>query len=349
MSTHAATYFDGLTARPHAVALSLTRENGEMYWVLEGEHVSLRHPVVTSQLTTPLQGARRFLRFPDGASCEMADSRELDDAQAAPSPSPHRKLTETIERRPILAAIATIVFMVAAIAAFQWTMPRLANHIAARLPASIERRLARETLAVLDQHIFQHSSLTPKRQSQLTSRFEQLVINSEYRRVTRLVFRDMRDGTANAFALPDGTVILTDRLVLLASDDDQIMAVLAHEIGHLHHRHSLRQLLQNSVTLLLVTSITGDTSALSNVAGALPLVVLSAQYSRDHEREADAFALKTLRAADIPPGAFVLIMNRMEQDARKIYGGNPPQFLSTHPPTEERVQLYQELHDKAAP
>ncbi len=136
----------------------------------------------------------------------------------------------------------------------------------------------------------------------------------------------------NAFALPGGTVVLLDELVAAAKDDDEILAVLAHEIGHLHGRHTMRQVLQTSAAGVIVEAVVGDVLSASSYAAALPAFLLEARYSRAFEREADAFGLTLLDRAGIDRAHFVNFLTRMEQE----YPSHLPGFLSTHPRAEER-------------
>ena len=76
----------------------------------------------------------------------------------------------------------------------------------------------------------------------------------------------------NAFALPAGTIVITDELVQLARHDDELRAVFAHEIGHITGRHAMRMLLQNSATALLAVGLLGDVSAVSSMTAAVPAV-----------------------------------------------------------------------------
>jgi Zn-dependent protease with chaperone function len=83
--------------------------------------------------------------------------------------------------------------------------------------------------------------------------------------------------------------VITDDLVKIAKSDDEIIAVLAHEIGHVRGRHALRQLLQAAGISALAVAVLGDVSSFSAILGAAP-ALLHAKHSRDFEREADTFA-----------------------------------------------------------
>ena len=129
-------------------------------------------------------------------------------------------------------------------------------------------------------------------------------------------------------------MVVTDPLVELAASDSELIAVLAHEIGHLRQRHSLRRLLQASATTVLVIAITGDIGSVASLAAALPTVLLQSRYSRDFEREADDFALDYMKRRGIPTQSLGDILLRMEKERA---GSDVPDYLSTHPSTRERA------------
>jgi predicted Zn-dependent protease len=112
--------------------------------------------------------------------------------------------------------------------------------------------------------------------------------------------------------------------------------VLAHELGHVHERHALRGVIQSSVVGVLVAVWLGDVSSL---ATALPAAVLDARYSRDFEREADAYAAELLRANGADALAFAEFLARLEV----AHGGGGPApallaYLASHPATAERIR-----------
>jgi Zn-dependent protease with chaperone function len=149
---------------------------------------------------------------------------------------------------------------------------------------------------------------------------------------------------ANAFALPSGIVVITDDLVELARSDDELAAVLAHEVGHLRERHALRHALQSSAAGLVVAALTGDLVSVSSLAATLPTLLVDTSYSRAFEREADDAALAWLRSAGVPPRLYAAFLGRLQtrQDLRRGETGNGSSpvrdYLSTHPDTAERIR-----------
>jgi Zn-dependent protease with chaperone function len=342
MNATPANYFDGRTTHPHLVTLS--REAGD--WLITGDGIQLRLPADQACLPPAVGESTRYLRLPEGARCEISDLTTF--AQLEPSEKTKLSRIDQIvirlEANERLVAVATLVFVAALVATFYFSLPRLAARIAKAIPMAVEQRISRHALDVLDNSWFGYSSLSWERQQELLTSFNSLLTATGYNgKPLKLKFRRMVADGANAFALPDGTLIITDGLVNLAQDDDEIMAVLAHEIGHCENHHAVRMLLQDSAAFVFAVSLLGDTSAVTNIAGTLPLMLTSRKYSRDFETEADLYALRAMQRAEIPIHRFIDIMERMETTQKH---GAPLRYISTHPPTADRLKIFRDALPK---
>ncbi|HEX2101968.1 MAG TPA: M48 family metallopeptidase, partial [Candidatus Synoicihabitans sp.] len=141
----------------------------------------------------------------------------------------------------------------------------------------------------------------------------------------------------NAFALPGNIIVVTDALVTMAEDEEEIAAVLAHELGHLRAHHPVQRLLLGSTALLVLTAATGDLSTLTSFAATLPFLLLQNGYSREFESAADTFAAERLLEAGIDPARLAAILMRMDK-THDDFVSRRFTYLSTHPATEDRVQ-----------
>ena len=231
-------------------------------------------------------------------------------------------------------ALASIVVAVVAVwAILTFGVPQLARSVAFALPEHAEIVLRDEGLGVMDRVFFEHSELPESTRARIRVQFEELQgVSPEFANY-RLEFRASKIG-ANAFAVPGGIVVLTDELVELADTDEQIVAVLAHEVGHLHGRHSMRILLQNSVSALFIAGLTGDISNITALAGAIPTVLMHAKYSRDFESEADDFAFRYLESQGISTNVLSELLLKLEAEEG---GSSVPGWLSSHPPSRQRT------------
>jgi Zn-dependent protease with chaperone function len=322
-----ATYFDGQNARRHDVELDI--RFGRV--IVRGGGVERDEPIGAVEITEPLGRTARMIRFPDRAFCE------IDDAAAFAALLEANYLGAGVvsrweESRRWIAASA-VAFVVAVWAGYQFGLPAAASMVAERLPPAAVDRIGSHVLTVLDRTVFEPSQVPAARQAHLAARFEALRLpGGTARRQHRILFRRSGALGANAVALPSGEIVLTDGIVSLAGDDRELLAVLAHEAGHVQRRHGLRHLLQNSVVALLITWYVGDVGAL---AAAAPTAILQAKYSRDFEREADDYAAESLRQNGIPLSHLADILLRLEQSHG---GSSATSYLSSHPAAAERLE-----------
>ncbi len=133
-------------------------------------------------------------------------------------------------------------------------------------------------------------------------------------------------------------IYVTDALVELAPDDDAVLGVLAHELGHIEQRHLMRRLFASAAVGAAAAVLFGD---VSTVLAALPAILIDLDYSRAMEREADLYAVELLRANGISTGSLATLFERMQQAHDKRGPQSDwPAYLSTHPPTPERIELF---------
>ena len=148
----------------------------------------------------------------------------------------------------------------------------------------------------------------------------------------------------NAFALPGGKVGLNTGLLRVATDQDQLAAVLGHEIGHVMYRHagervSQQQLAQAGVALAGAYAgrrASGDNvNTLMAALGAGVQVGVLLPFSRKHESEADRAGQRLMAQAGFDPRAAVTLWQNMQQATGS--DGRPPEVLSTHPDPAGRI------------
>ncbi len=159
-------------------------------------------------------------------------------------------------------------------------------------------------------------------------------------------FKVLKDKTPNAFALPGGKVGVNTGLFKVTKNDDQLAAVMAHEVGHAIARHSAERMSRQ----MMVQGGLGIAGAASGAsAGAVDMIAQAATlglvlpFTRDQESEADEIGLFYMAKAGYDPREAVKLWRNFAS-----YGGDrPPEFLSTHPAPETRIKRLQALMPKA--
>ncbi|WP_445370320.1 M48 family metallopeptidase [Methylomonas sp. HW2-6] len=324
----AAVYYDGRSAKAHPVTLCL--EDDKL--LLQGKEVVRREVLTGLEIQPPLASTPWVVLFADGARCEVADSRGF--AELFPGTDSRVAALENSWR---WSGFALLLVLVIAGAGYVWGLPYAAQRLAERIPVELAQSLDRQVLADLDRHLLQPSRLSPERQGQINAKLGNLVLADEAGRPAGLEFRASAELGANAFTLPGGNVVVLDALIELADDDEQIVAVLLHEMGHVAGRHALRQLLQASAVGLALAWYVGD---FSQVLAAAPALLLEARYSREFERDADQFAADALKANAIPPGRLADMLQKLEAARQGNYNrkfADGLDYLSSHPSSEERI------------
>ena len=158
------------------------------------------------------------------------------------------------------------------------------------------------------------------------------------------------DDEVNAFALPGGHIYLHTGLLLRARDVNELAGVIAHEIGHVVRRHIARNYAKQRAgsvahqALVLGALIYGGGGAAqaANLAGALAGAAVLNSFSREAEREADDFAVHWLPRAGYDPEGVPSFFEALQRE----HGGGPPEFLSSHPNSTNRIRATREAIEK---
>jgi Zn-dependent protease with chaperone function len=330
MFTFNANFFDGKTSKAHAVEVSF---DGDVFTII-GENLVYEIKERDMGILPPLGDTRRVLTLATGERLETNDLETIASLEAKMQRNQGMTFVNKIEKRWqwVLTSVAGMVVFIWAFVKFG--IPVIATQAAFMTPISVAELISNQTLKLIDSQILEPSQLPVVRQKELTSEFEKITasIGGDY--PYRLEFRNGADIGANAFALPDGTIIMTDELVELSEDDLEIIGVLAHEVGHVKHRHGLRSLYQSTGLFLLASTLLGDITSVTSVAGSLPAILIDAGYSRNFEREADKEAGKYLLQTTGSTEALQKVLSRLSEE----HGGDALSFLSSHPGTEERIE-----------
>jgi predicted Zn-dependent protease len=159
------------------------------------------------------------------------------------------------------------------------------------------------------------------------------------------------DNTLNAFALPGNKIGVHTGLIELVDNQDQLAAVIGHEVGHVLARHSNERMSQKAAVeqgMTLISAVSNPTTPLGQAAvsalgiGAEYGIILP--FSRTHESEADIMGLDLMAKAGFDPRQSVNLWQKMDAASQ---GQQPAEFLSTHPSHSTRIEDLNEHMPKA--
>lgn len=157
----------------------------------------------------------------------------------------------------------------------------------------------------------------------------------------------LKSPVENAFALPGGKITVFSATVEKAKNYEELAGILAHEVGHVERRHGMQQLSQYMTLRLVLTlafGMTDDATILSFAADAGALLLLL-KNSRDHERDADAFAARKLAEAGISSKAIREFFERINKESKSEIS-SVPDFVLTHPADKERIRFFEQYEKK---
>jgi len=335
--------FDGQSSRPRPVRLSVLGTGVDLEW-LDGSAPRERFACDALNWHEPL-GATRRIDLPGGRICEVSRGPALSAFLAACG---HRERAITVWQGSGLRVLVAVMLLVAiGFSGYRWGVPLVSKWIAEALPDSAVQMIDRQFMVSLDKiELLKPSALSEEKQAQLRAAIAPLLAARERQTQISLNFRSAPQVGANAFALPGGTVVVTDELVKLARAPEQVAAVVAHELGHVRHRHGLRNMVQASILAAAVTVWSGDASTLATAGVS---VLLNSAYSRDFEREADDYGADLLKKTGQSPMLLAEMLDALshqdrEEDGKHPEGGEDARgghwsdYVASHPPTPERIE-----------
>jgi predicted Zn-dependent protease len=152
--------------------------------------------------------------------------------------------------------------------------------------------------------------------------------------------------TINAFALPGGQIFITEGLLKRLTTDGQIAGVLGHEIAHVVARHGAEHIAKQQLTqgltgaAVLATYDPSDPSSRGSAAVAAMIgQLVTMRFGREDELESDRLGVRFASEAGYDPRSMVALMKILGESSE---GNRPPEFFSTHPNPENRIQRIEE-------
>lgn len=339
-------YFDGRSARPQAVEAWV--EQGELF--VQTAAGPQRYPLKQVRWPERQRHGQRQAQLPDGGLLSGSDALAWDAWAAAAGLRESATVRWMQSWRHVGASLLLLIALIGA--GWRWGVP-LAGDAALRvIPPSVDEQIGGQTLAYFDRYLLKPSRLKPADQQRIGDHLQQALAQHRGAPLPayRLHFREAGKGLGpNAFALPGGEIVLTDELVDLLGDAPEalnaLVGVLAHELGHVQHRHGMRIAVQASVVGAMAGLIVGDFSSL--LAG-LPALLAQQSYSRDFERQADEQSRSLLREARISPRVMVRFFERIADYRReqakqqKDEDDSLPIAFASHPADAERIRFFSE-------
>jgi Zn-dependent protease with chaperone function len=294
-----------------------------------------RAPLGLVQVDAPIGTAPRKLAFPDGLLFETHDHGAID---AMIGPTRGSILHEYEVFGPRLAVVVALCL------AFAWALWRYGLDMLVAVaiwatPPAVTAQMDVGTLQVIDFAMAEETKLPLKDQDKVRAIFADLKMALPEAVLSQhdftLLFRDMPTVGPNAFALPGGTMVITDDFVKEFPEPDVLAGVLGHEMGHVLDQHGIKRLYRSLGTAVLIAFLAGDVGPILEDIVLEGNVLLSLSHSRGQERDADAFGVRLAAQAGYSPSGLVTFFSRIAKDYGAAEG---MEWLSTHPLSSLRVE-----------
>jgi Zn-dependent protease with chaperone function len=333
-----ADWFDGRSARARPVEVWLSAD------VLHFGDQSV--PLAGVTWPERQRHGQRQILLAGGGLLSFADAAAFDDWARASGRGDSAVVRWQQSWR--LAALSLVLLVAGLVAMYRWGLPWAVATAVDMLPRSTERALGEHLLQGLDQDWLKPSRLSGAQQREWQSRWMAAIERARAHggvAVPEHFKIHVRDGGKplgpNAFALPGGDIVITDALLeMLADEPDAVMTVLGHELGHVQYRHGLKLVLHAGAVSVVASIVVGDFSSL---LAAAPAVLAGNAYSRDNEREADAYGRSLARAAGVDTSRMAVFFERVAKQRPGTVDSHPIAIaISTHPADEERVKFFSE-------
>jgi Zn-dependent protease with chaperone function len=340
---------------------------------------------IKGQFFAPASSAAReaILLATNGIACIHFPNQEADDIvlaienvqdryiqfekgysfQASAALPPHHGIMPNMLKRFILwceafswqKTLALMLIFVVCIIGFRAGL-KIATRIAvAQTPYAIEKELGQNSYRIFEKTLFKPSKLSLEQQKRLRQKAYAMANKAKLTYKPDILFHQSPSVIgANAFALPGGPIVVTDDLVNLMENDEQILAVIAHEYAHIEQRHSLKQIYDVIGMTAIATLVLGHEEAWLESATGGAVGLWSMRNSRHFEKDADMQGIDMLRANNMSAKPLYEAINLLLRQSDKNnnqelpFSNDSENWLSTHPSGDDRLKYLQEAIDNQA-
>ncbi len=307
-------------------------------WLIgEGNQVLTRADPAELQVEPRVGQTERRVNFPDGTLFLTNNNDALEHLIRDSSGS----VLHGFEQLHPRLFVVVMACLVGAWGAWKYGLTALVAVAVWMTPPPLTEAIDAGVMQVVDQIMAEPSTLAEETKQEVRENFDLLLAAlgpeaeaHDY----HLEFRHLPGMGPNAFALPNGTIVISDALVDMAPPD-AVAGVLGHEIGHVAEQHGLHQVYRSVGGYVLITLLAGDTGPILDQVLLEGNLILSLSYSRQHELSADRYGVDLARRAGFEPGGLSQFFELLTEQ----YGSQTSDWFSTHPGFEERLKQLDDL------
>lgn len=328
-------YYDGKTSVSHQASLSLEKD----YWLIqydrEFETQSVRWEVgqVERDMGFNSLFIFRYGDFPR-QTLECKDENLLVELKRLYQEKAFfdKKLNVLLHKNTTVLVGLTLGLIGVLLVSYFYILPWFSEKVAEQIPVRTEIDLG-ETM-------FENAINHYKKNDSLTVRVNDFVKEIDFKTNYPIKVTVVHEDDMNAFALPGGNIIVFDKILGKMKSADELAALLAHEVSHVHYRHSLKNIFRSLSGYLVISLLFNDINGITAILADNSNMLLNLNYSRNLETEADEKAVEILKANGLNLNGLVELFTLLESETNKVA---TIKLLSTHPLTTERIAFAKEV------
>lgn len=330
--TTQAKYFDGKTSKPHLVELEVFLhnqvtfyfENRRLVWNFQDVKFEKNGEILS---ITKKDNLYEIIKIENP---EIADTI-YKSAKTSKNLSWYQNILD-FGPKFYLTAFVSVITLIACFYIF--IIPYVSEKVTDILPVSFDEEIGNTSF----QQIKSTSDIDEKQSEKLQEFANHINFGTE----RKLQFKVINDEEVNAFALPDGTIVVYSGLLSKVENPNELAALLGHEATHIKERHSTKILARSIAGYAIVSLVVGDVNGIMTTLANNANELNNLSFSREFEQSADEGSYEILKQNKInPEGMYQLFKTLEKSDNVEV-----PMILSTHPLTKDRMNYSKTLMDK---
>lgn len=329
-----AIFYDGKTSVPQQIELFLENQRGLLCFQSENGE---KHNWSIKDITFDKRPTGLFLDY----GTELIQHIKIEDADFAKAIQTFRKenghvnwYQKLIDFGVGVHAILAFAIMAIIGLCYFYVIPWVGEKSVTLIPESYDNQLG-SSAWVSNQYFMDIDSAKTKTLNAFAQKLD-------LKNTKKLKFTVVNSNQVNAFALPDGNIVVFTGIIEKMKNYDELVGLLGHEASHVNNRHSMKMLCRNLSGYLFVSLILGDANGVMAVIGDNVNSFQSLSFSREFEQQADTDGFKILVANKVNPKGMSNLMKRLQNEELIAM----PEFLSSHPITENRIDYIDKMIKK---
>lgn len=324
-------YFDGVSSRPYPVFISLKRKT-IIFWSPEIP----QEEWTLDEITADVVSGRMSLHLKTNkvSSLIIEDNLFRENFFRQFNRKGEGLYQKLIHAGALVHISIAAGLLAILICSYFFFIPWLADRAVNFIPISYDEKLGNT--------VYKNIISNVKIDGVQTETVNEFASKINFHTTGKLRFIVVESNDVNAFALPDGSIIINTGILRKMTNYKQLAALMGHEAAHYTLRHSMRSLSRSLSGYILISLITTDVNGIMAVMADNANQLNNLSFSRSFESEADKRGFETLTSNRIDPNG----MTELFKILKGAGDHSMPTFLSTHPLTDERIDQTSELIDR---